>query len=75
MPESREAEAEKPEELLCSLVRELREVLAVVSRSEHWWMSVPDRGGFDTERIALLIAKAEALEPEAPVEAHAQVEQ
>lgn len=29
-----------------------------IDKSDEWWMDSPDRGGFDTEEIDLLISKA-----------------
>lgn len=41
------------------LLEMLKDVLRVVSDSDHWWMDCPSRGGFDADAIGALIAKAE----------------
>lgn len=29
----------------------LQEVSDIINKSEHWWVDIPDRGGFDTDKI------------------------
>jgi hypothetical protein len=34
----------------------LEDVLMRIERSDHWWIDVPDRGGFDLEQIKAALA-------------------
>ena len=40
------------------LLVSLEQVLWKIENSDYWWMDLPDRGGFDAEKIRAAIAKA-----------------
>lgn len=40
------------------LLEALEHVLSKIKASEHWWIDVPDRGGFDVELIESALKKA-----------------
>lgn len=40
------------------MIQLLKEILKTIDDSDDWWMSDPDRGGFDFEKISEVIKKA-----------------